>query len=181
MRMATSDTDLAIAAAGGDRGAFSALLERHYDRIFAFGYRITGSRETAEDLAQDICSALPAKLRGFRGEAAFSTWLYRVVLNAAHDRRRRNQTHAKAAEGWAAWEINRRAASDAEAERLIWLRNAMATLPEDLRDTLALITEGELTQAEAATVLGLSEGTIAWRISEIKKRLRALSEQETGA
>ncbi len=181
MRMTTNDTDLALAAAGGDRSAFSALLERHYDRLFAFGYRVTGSRDAAEDLTQDICAALPAKLAGYRGDAAFSTWLYRVVMNAAHDRRRRAQTHAKAAEGWGAWEINRRATSDEESARLDWLRQAMATLPDDLRDTLALITDGELTQGQAAEVLGISEGTVAWRMSEIKKRLRALLEQETRA
>ena len=85
----SSDEALARAAAGGDRAAFSALLQRHYDRLFAFCFRLTGARDRAEDLTQDICAALPAKLGGFRGEARFTTWLYRVAVNAAHDARRR--------------------------------------------------------------------------------------------
>ena len=65
-----------------------------------------------------------------------------------------------------------------QAEGLDWLRQAMATLPDDLRDTLALTMDDELTQREAADVLGLSEGTVAWRLSEVRKRLKALKERE---
>ncbi len=58
-----------------------------------------------------------------------------------------------------------------------WLHNAMAHLPDDLRDTLALVLD-DLTQAQAAEILGVSEGTVAWRMSEVKKSLRALAEEE---
>jgi RNA polymerase sigma-70 factor (ECF subfamily) len=54
----------------------------------------------------------------------------------------------------------------------------MAMLGDDLRDTIALLIDGEMTQSEAAEVLGVSEGTVAWRMSEVKKRLRALHEKE---
>ena len=178
MRMKTGDIALACAAKSGDRAAFSTLLERHYDRLFALAYRLTGRRELAEDLTQDICLALPDKLQGFRGEAAFTTWLYRIVVNAAQDRRRRAATRSRAADGWGAWEINRRAADADLADGLDWLHQAMAALPEDLRDTLALTLGEEMSQAEAGEVLGVSEGTISWRVSEAKKRLRALREKE---
>ena len=115
MRMTTSDEDLARAAAGGDRAAFGLLLERHYDRVFGLAFRLTGQRANAEDLTQDVCLALPAKLAGFRGEARFTTWLYRVVVNAAHDARRRAAAHARAADGWGDWEVAR-TADAAEAE-----------------------------------------------------------------
>ncbi|HHB80480.1 MAG TPA: RNA polymerase sigma factor, partial [Aliiroseovarius sp.] len=82
--MDESDGTLARAAAGGDRDAFGALLARHYDRLFAFAFRLMGARDQAEDLTQDICAALPGKLASFRGEARFTTWLYRVAVNAAH-------------------------------------------------------------------------------------------------
>jgi len=88
MRMETPDETLALAAAGGDRAAFAALVTRHYDRIHALAWRLTGSAADAQDLTQDICAALPAKLTGWRAEARFTTWLYRVVMNAAHDLRR---------------------------------------------------------------------------------------------
>ncbi|MDJ0823978.1 MAG: RNA polymerase sigma factor [Rhodobacter sp.] len=179
--MTTGDDDLARAAAGGDREAFAALLARHYDGLFRLAFRLTGRREAAEDLTQDICLALPTKLRGFRGEARFTTWLYRIAVNAAHDRRRRAAIRAKAAEGWGDWEKNRRAAALDTAQGLDWLQAAMASLPDDLRDTAALTVGDELTQAQAAEVLGISEGTVAWRLSEIRKRLRALREEELNA
>jgi RNA polymerase sigma-70 factor, ECF subfamily len=178
MLMDTPDETLAHAAAGGDRSAFAVLLGRHYDRIHGLCWRLTGSRTEAEDLTQDICASLPAKLTAWRGEARFTTWLYRVTVNAAHDLRRRQATRARAALGWGDWELARqddmaqaRAAQD-------WLIDAMSRLPPDLRDTVALVLGEEVTQAEAGAILGISEGTVAWRMSEVKKRLRAMAEQE---
>ena len=172
------DEDLVRAAAAGDRGAFGELLDLHYDRIFRFCFRLTGSREAAEDLTQDICLALPAKLRSFRGRARLETWLYRVAMNAAHDRRRRASSRSKAALGWGDWEVNRRAAATARAAELDWLRRSMTALPDDLRDTVALTLDGEMTHKEAAEVLGVSEGTVSWRLSEVRKRLRAMRQEE---
>lgn len=177
MRMTVSDQDLALAAAGGDGQAFEALLDRHYDRLFAFCFRMTGKREEAEDLTQDICAALPAKLASFRGDAKVTTWLYRVAMNAAHDRRRRQATYMKASDGWGDWEVNRTAVNAEAAEQINWLTAAMTQLPPDLRDTLALVLD-DMTHADAAQVLGVSEGTVSWRISEAKKALRALKEKE---
>ena len=173
--MTTSDEALAQAAAGGDGEAFSALVTRHYDRVFRLAFRLTGVRAEAEDLTQDICAALPAKMRAFKGEARFTTWLYRVTVNAAHDRRRRRATHAKAAESWGEVETARRAEAAETRDALDWLTEAMRALPDDLRDTLALVLD-DMTQAQAGEVLGVSEGTIAWRISEAKKRLKEIKE-----
>jgi RNA polymerase sigma-70 factor, ECF subfamily len=178
MLMDTPDETLAMAAAGGDRDAFAALLARHYDRVHALAWRLTGSRADAQDVTQDICAALPAKLRHWRGEARFSTWLYRVVVNAVHDRRRRQAVRAKAADGWGDWELARQDEIATERAAEDWLAGAMTRLPPELRDTLALVLGEELTQAEAGHVLGLSEGTIAWRMSEVKKRLRAMAAEE---
>jgi len=175
--MDVSDENLAKAAANGDAAAFSALLERRYDGLFALAYRLTGSRAEAEDLTQDICAALPARIARYRGEARFTTWLYRVAVNAAHDRRRRQAAHARAADGWGAWEISRRAADAETAGQVSWLLRAMAQLSEPLRDTLALVLD-DMTHAQAGEVLGVSEGTISWRVSEARKRLRAIRQEE---
>lgn len=176
--MDTPDEMLATAAAQGDRAAFAALVARHYDRIHGLAWRLTGSRAEAEDLAQDICAALPAKLRHWRGEARFTTWLYRVVVNAAHDLRRRQTTRARAAQGWGDWEQARQDEIVAEGAARDWLTQAMTRLSPELRDTLALVLGEDLTQAEAGQVLGLSEGTIAWRMSEARKRLRAMARED---
>lgn len=176
--METADETLAEAARDGDRAAFAALVTRHYDRIHGLAFRLTGQRAEAEDLAQDISLALPAKLTTYRREARFTTWLYRVTVNAAHDRRRRAASHARAADGWGTWELNRRAGIAEEAAALDWLTETMRSLPSELRDTVALTLGEELSQKEAAEVLGISEGTVAWRMSEVKKRLRALARAE---
>ncbi|MDJ1018034.1 MAG: RNA polymerase sigma factor [Paracoccaceae bacterium] len=175
--MEVSDEALAGQAADGDAEAFSALLTRHYDRVFRLAFRLTGVKAEAEDLTQDVCLALPTKLAGFRGQARFTTWLYRVVVNAAHDRRRRAATRANAATGWCEVEQARRAEALEEAEAQDWLTAAMRALPVDLRDTVALVLD-DMTHGETAEVLGISEGTVSWRMSEAKKRLRQMKEDE---
>lgn len=175
--MDVSDEILARAANDGDRAAFALLVERVYDRVFRLAFRLTGDRAEAEDLTQDLCAALPTKLRGWRGEARLTTWLYRVTVNAAQDRRRRAATRAKATEGWGGYELARQAEMADTAAQVDWLITAMRALPDDLRDTLALVLD-DMTHAEAAAILDISEGTVSWRISEAKKRLRALKEEE---
>ncbi len=178
MLMDTPDETLASSAAAGDRAAFGILVGRHYDRIHGLCWRLTGSRAEAEDLTQDICAALPAKLAGWRGEARFTTWLYRVAVNAAHDLRRRQAVRTRAADGWGDWEKARQDEMAEDRARADWLAAAMARLSPELRDTVALVLGEDLTQAEAGAILGLSEGTIAWRMSEVKKRLRAIAAEE---
>lgn len=178
MRMETPDEALAAAAATGDREAFAALLARHYDRLFGLCFRLAGSRADAEDLTQDICCALPAKLASFRQQARFTTWLYRVAINAALDRRRRHATRTRAADGWGDWEMARQADMTAARAAQDWLEMTMRGLSPELRDTVALTLGEDLSQAEAASVLGVSEGTVAWRMSEVKKRLRAAARAE---
>ena len=175
--MMTPDEELAAAAADGDAQAFESLLARHYDRLFAFCWRITGSRSEAEDLTQDICLALPAKLGTYQRRAKVTTWLYRVAYNAAQDRRRKRARQERLSTGWGAWETERQAANAETQERRDWLTGAMQMLGPDLRDTLALVLD-DMTHAQAGEVLGISEGTVSWRISEAKKILRRIREQE---
>ena len=72
----------------------------------------------------------------------------------------------------------RRAEAVETAEALSWLQRAMQSLPEDLRQTLALTLDDEMTHAQAADVLGVSEGTVSWRLSDARKRLRAIKQEE---
>src|SRR5262245_58103123 len=93
--MDMSDLDLARRAKNGDGTAFRLLLERHYDAIFRLARRLLGSAAEAEDLAQEICLGLAARIASFKGESQFSTWLYRVVLNACRDHRRKQASQAR--------------------------------------------------------------------------------------
>ena len=178
MRMETSDEILVAMAAKGDGGAFRNLLQRHYATIFRVGFRVLGNREDAEDLAQDICAILPKKLASFKGRARFTTWLHQIVINGARDVIRRKQAARRKASNWGDTEVLRRdEASETKAE-LDWLSNAMKTMPQDLRETVALVLGEDMTHREAAEVLDLSEGTISWRMSEVKKILREIARKE---
>ena len=101
-------------------------------------------------------------------------------MNAAHDRRRRQASHRKAAEGWGDWELARRAEAEDSAGQIGWLLAAMGQLKDELRDTLALVLD-EVTHRDAAEILGISEGTVSWRISVAKKQLGALRAKEDQA
>lgn len=178
MRMETDDNALALAAGEGDRAAFAALIDRHYDRIFRFAWRLTGAADQAEDLAQDVSILLARRIRQFRGDAKFTTWLYQVTLNAARDAGRRNATRCKAMDRYAE-DLDRSMAEDRDrATSAEWLQTALATLRDDWRETAALVVGEGLTQAEAGEALGISEGTVAWRMTEVKKALTAFAEAE---
>ncbi len=136
--MDTEDARLVADAVAGDRAAFAALVTRHYDRIFRVAWRILGNRAEAEDLAQDVCATLGRRIRSFRGEAAFTTWLHRLVVNAARDRLRREAARGRAAMGWGDAEgLRRRDAAEREGE-VAWLRETLATLSPELRETVAM-------------------------------------------
>jgi RNA polymerase sigma-70 factor (ECF subfamily) len=74
-------------ARGGDVRAFSELVERHQHRLFTLAARTLGSADEAADAVQEACLRAWLALPRFRGDARFSTWLYRITLNAAHDQR----------------------------------------------------------------------------------------------
>lgn len=176
------DTDGALArrAAAGDRDAFAALLERHYDRVYRVGARVLGDADAAADLAQDVCVGLPAKLSSYRGGSRFTTWLYRVVVNAARDALRRSAVRQRHERMYADVEALARAGNAARECEASWLREAMERLPDELRATVVLVLEEGLRHAEAGEALGVSESTVSWRMHEVRKRLRALADGEEG-
>jgi RNA polymerase sigma-70 factor (ECF subfamily) len=176
----TDDDELAALAAEGDRAAFARLVERHYARIFALAWRLLRNRAEAEDLAQDVCIALGRRIGQYRAEARFSTWLYQVVLNAARDRWRRDRTRAAATAVFAEADALARAGAAAEAGAAAWLRDAIAGLAPELRETAVLVLDEGLGHAEAARILGIAESTVSWRMMELRRRLRMLAEAAGG-
>ncbi len=177
MRMATGDNELAERAAGGDRDAFRVLLERHYDRLYRLAYRFSGNHADAEDLAQDICLNLPAKLRAFRGDAKFTTWLYRVVVNASQDLRRKRATADRVSETFAEVQNLTRATEAQTASDMAWVYENLAAMNEDLHATALLVLAEGMNHAEAADILEVKESTISWRMHEIRKQLKSLLDE----
>ncbi len=176
--METSDETLVELATQGNGEAFGDLLRRHYDSIYRIAFRVMGSREDAEDLAQEVCASLPKKLKSFAGRAKFTTWLHQITINAARDLIRRKQAARRKADGWGEVEILRRDEAAQTQAELDWLTTAMNAMSDDLRETVALVLGEEMTHAEAGEILGISEGTVSWRMSEVKKTLRDMARDE---
>lgn len=174
------DEELALRAASGEAAAFRELLNRHYDRVFRVVYGVLRNISDAEDVTQEIWAALPSKLRQWRGSAKLTSWLHRIALNASKDFLRRKASQARTVEGYAEMQnLSRGAATDTE-RRLTWLQSALSTLSDDLRETAVLTLSEEMNFAQAAEVLGIAEGTVAWRMSEIRKALKTLASKDNG-
>ncbi|MCE2392078.1 MAG: RNA polymerase sigma factor [Proteobacteria bacterium] len=173
-----ADEGLAGRAAGGDREAFSALLELHYGRIYRLGLRLLGDPDDAADLAQEVCVSLATKVRGFRGESRFSTWLYRVVLNAARDARRRSAARQRLNRLYADARALEGAGRDPRDAELRWLHRALEALSPELRETAVLVLQEGLSHAQAGVVLGLRPSTVSWRMHELRKRLKRMAESD---
>jgi len=180
MKQNDTDEDLAVRAASGEAAAFRELLNRHYDRVFRVVYSVLRNKSDAEDITQEIWAALPAKLRQWQGKAKLTSWLHRIALNVSKDYLRRCATQARTVEGYAEIEKLSRGETADTQKRLTWLQSALATLSDDLRETAVLTLSEEMNFAQAADVLGVAEGTVAWRMSEIRKALKALASKDDG-
>jgi RNA polymerase sigma-70 factor (ECF subfamily) len=169
------DRDLAAQAARGDRGAFEALLRRHYDLMHRVAWRLTGSRADAQDIAQEVCCTLVEKIGSFRHEARFTTWLVGIVRNACHDHHRGGSALTRLRRHLAV--VLQEAPDGREFYRRGWLRSALARLDPALRETVVLVAEG-LTHAEAACVLGVAESTVSGRMRDARRKLAAKEDHD---
>ena len=165
------DADLLAAAVAGDRNAFAALLDRHYDRIHGLAWQLTGTRSDAEDVAQEVCCMLAERIAGFRGEARFSTWLCSIVVNACRDLHRRRRSFRGMTERLAVVIGLSRGPDGRDLVDAVWLQTALGRLKPDLRETAVLVAGQQLTHAEAAAVLGVAEATVSWRMHRIRQQL----------
>jgi RNA polymerase sigma-70 factor (ECF subfamily) len=167
------DPELLRAHVAGDREAFGELVRRHRDRLWAVAMRTLGDREEAADALQEaLLSAYRAADR-FRGEAAVTTWLHRIVVNACLDRARRRQ--ARPAIGLPDLPAAREPATvepDRDTAREVW--SALARLPAEQRVPLVLLEMQGYSVAEIAKVLGVAEGTVKSRCARGRARLAAM-------
>ena len=168
---ADPDQDRVAAARVGDRAAFEGLLRDHYDRIHGLAWQLTGSRADADDVAQEVCCTLVEKIGSFRGEAKFSTWLCAIVFNAVRDARRRRRAFAGLTGRLAVLAGLARGPDGRDLHDAMWLKGAIAGLKPALRDTVVLVAGQQLSHAEAATILGVAEATVSWRMHEARRLL----------
>lgn len=166
--MAESDRERIKLAQSGDRGAFEALLRDHYGTMFRMAYKWCGNRADAEDITQTACMKLARAIGGYRFEAAFTSWLYRLVINATIDWKKANRTHDPLPES------GHVGISGDNAERAMQVKQELErvlALPEKEKTALLLVFSEGMTHAEAAEVMECKESTVSWYIHEARKKL----------
>ena len=168
------DDDLARRAAGGDRRALTQLLERHTDRIHALCRRVIGSSDDALDAAQEAMIAVARGIGGFDGRSAFTTWLYRVVTNAALDELRRRRRRPLPVGDALPEPAAVPSALDERVGARLDVDAALGAIPEEFRVAVVLRDLLDLDYAEIAAVLDLPPGTVRSRIARGRAALREL-------
>ncbi len=166
------DRRLIAAHLTGDPDAFSTIVRRHADRLWAVALRTTGDPEEAADAVQDAMVSALRYADHYRGDAAVSTWLHRIVVNASLDRLRRKAARPSVPLG----ERDVVAGTDQHAATVARLdvHSALAKLPEAQRVALVLVDLEDIPVAEAAQLLGVAEGTVKSRCSRARVALAQL-------
>ncbi|MBC9732393.1 RNA polymerase sigma factor SigM [Nocardioides marmotae] len=188
---ARTDPELLAAHVAGDSEAFGVLVARHRDRLWAVALRTTGNREDAADGLQDGLVAAYRRAASFRGDAAVTTWLHRVVVNACLDRLRSSRVRRtevlpddleeygdRGARSSAAPETEDPAEVSVRGERRRAILAALSTLPLEQRAALVLVDMEGYPVAEAAAILDCAVGTVKSRCSRGRARLADLLEIE---
>ncbi|WP_260858435.1 RNA polymerase sigma factor SigM [Dermacoccus nishinomiyaensis] len=166
----STDEELVQAHREGDPDAFGVLFERYKDRMWSVALRTTRDPELAADAVQEGFLAAFRRLESFRGDAKFSTWLHRVVVNSALDRLRR----LKPTQEWPEYDIADTRDAHAQTDVRLDVRQALAQLPEGQRLCLVLVDMEGLSVAEAATHLGVAEGTVKSRCARGRTALAGM-------
>ncbi|NND83183.1 MAG: RNA polymerase sigma factor [Gammaproteobacteria bacterium] len=162
----------------GDREAFTALLEQHYDSIYRIAYKWCDDQHNAQDITQQVCIKLARAIQGFEFRAQFSSWLYSLVINCARDfyksPRQYNQREQSFEEQTHAG-VSVAPATHARHEQRLYAQQVLAhieTLEDDLRDALVLVFGRGLNHRQAAQHLNIKESTVSWRVHEARKILQ---------
>ncbi len=184
------DTELVQRAREGDRAAFRVLVERHQRASFALAIGMLRHEADARDALQEAFLKAFRNLGSFHGDAAFSTWLYRIVSNACIDRRRRRKITVEADDvtigavdsSPTLAVMPRNPHRELERTRLgERIQAALAKLPDYHRDTVVLREVEGLSYAEIAEATGVSIGTVMSRLFHARQKLQvALSDVYDG-
>ncbi len=189
--MELSDDQIIERTLAGETDAFSLLVRRWERPIYGLSLRMLGRDEDARDVCQETFLAAFRNLRKFRGDAKFSSWLYRIALNACHSRLRKQgavfeQSIDQEDEDGRKFEL-----ADAGAENLSerlhrdqranMVRKALQTLPAEMRQVIIMKEYEELTFAEIAEVLQIPVSTVKSRVYTGLQQMRAKLEKMRGA
>jgi RNA polymerase sigma-70 factor (ECF subfamily) len=176
------DRNLVDRARQGDREAFACLVRRHQDRAFSLAYQMVRNREDALDISQEAFARAYTSLQTFKGEASFTTWLHRIVVNLAIDGLRRRQRS-----GTASYDDTRAASEGAETDPLApddpgtsletkqiraLLARGIAQLPPAQRAVLVLREIEGMSYEEIARAVECNRGTVMSRLFYARRKLQ---------
>jgi RNA polymerase sigma-70 factor (ECF subfamily) len=171
--MTWTDEELVARSIGGDADSFGELIRRWERPIFALAYRTIGREEDARDVCQETFLRAFRALPGFRGQAKFSSWLYRIALNLSRDwiRRERRAPAMQAPEDVDLMDLAAAAAPSESVEDLVIrkdqtraIERAMALLPDEQRTAIVLKEYHDLTFQEIADLVGCPLSTVKTRL-----------------
>jgi len=176
----SADTDLISRAAGGDSSAFQALVERHRSMVYRVAYQFAGNHHDAEDIAQDVFIKVYRSLDRFRQDAQLTSWMYRIVMNACIDHRRRQRPAVAAPFGEEAEQrmLNTPEERPDPEERAYAgelgqvLESEIGRLPNGQRVVFVMRHHQGMKLSEIAEALGLAEGTVKRQLHAAVHRLR---------
>jgi RNA polymerase sigma-70 factor (ECF subfamily) len=180
--MSIDDQTLIERCRSGDVAAFEPLVAKYRDRVWRLAFNVLRDREDAWDVTQEAFVRAWQALPSFRGQSAFYTWLFRIVVNVASDRARQRAARGRAfgtervpEEEWERAMVDPGAAPDDEARRAEErdrIMRALAALPEHQRTIIMLSDLEGLSYREIAEVLDIPMGTVMSRLHNARKRLR---------
>ena len=178
-----TDTSLVDRCVEGDEDACRRLVETHQPMVFQLAFALLDDREEALDVSQEVFLRVFRTLRAFRGDASLRTWIYRIVVNQARNRRRswtrRRRDAQVSLEDYASAHgeptATRQIGADVRLERrqlAMRMRAAIGALPFDQRSTLVLREFHGMRYQEIAFSLGVTVGTVKSRLARGRAALR---------
>src|SRR5215212_1244496 len=169
----TEDRRIAAACAAGDTKIFEELYRRFGDRMKSIAWNHLGNAADAEDAVQETFLKIHRAASTYSGEASFSTWAYRILVNTCYDvlrkrRRRIDEAPLEDDEGI----VVERSAPNVDDTKRMTLRKLLDELPEQRRTVFSLFEIEGLSHAEIGEILGISEGNSKWILFSTKKELQ---------
>jgi RNA polymerase sigma-70 factor (ECF subfamily) len=165
----------------GDHAAFATLIRAHQEMIHSLTYRMTGSVADCKDLAQETFIRAYQQLGSYQGNSKFSSWLYRIAVNACLDWQRREVRRSRLHSNWGDFQATEESHPPSEGdndELSKQVQAALMKLPEKQRAAIVLTVYGGHNHAEAGKILGCSETTVSWRIFSARRKLKKLFSQK---
>ncbi len=172
MTEARDDRQLAAACAAGETSVFEQIYRQYGDKLKSIAYNHLGNVSDAEDVVQETFLKIHRSAATYNAEAAFSTWVYRILINTCYDvlRKRKRRPEESPLDDSPA--VADRQAATVDITKRMALQKMIAALPEQRRSVFTLFEIDGLSHAEIGEILGITEGNSKWILFSTKKELQ---------